>query len=228
MKGIVLVVDDDRKLVELIKLYLSKDGYGVLVAYDGREALKLAQNKQPDLIVLDLMLPGIDGLEVCRILRQESQVPIIMLTAKTTEQDKITGLDIGADDYLTKPFSPGELLARIRAVLRRVKVEGEAPEKIAFGKLKIDFSRHEVLVGGRAVNLTPTEFRLLEVMVRDPGRVFTRLQLIHAALGYDFEGFERTIDVHIKNLRKKMEPDPRNPRYIKTIFGVGYKFDPEG
>jgi DNA-binding response OmpR family regulator len=198
------------------------------VAYDGREALKLAQNKQPDLIVLDLMLPGIDGLEVCRILRQESQVPIIMLTAKTTEQDKITGLDIGADDYLTKPFSPGELLARIRAVLRRVKVEGEAPEKIAFGKLKIDFSRHEVLVGGRAVNLTPTEFRLLEVMVRDPGRVFTRLQLIHAALGYDFEGFERTIDVHIKNLRKKMEPDPRNPRYIKTIFGVGYKFDPEG
>lgn len=222
------MVDDDRKLVELIKLYLEKDGYRVLAANDGQEALVLARSKRPDLIILDLMLPRVDGLDVCRILREEEEleIPIIMLTAKTTEPDRIYGLDLGADDYVTKPFSPGELLARVRAVLRRAKGE-EGPEELTFGELKIDFRRHEVLIGDKAVNLTPTEFRLLEVLARQPGRAFTRLQLVHAALGYDFEGFERTIDTHVKNLRKKIEPDPRNPCYIKTVFGVGYKFTPE-
>jgi len=224
MKRAVLVVDDDRKLVELVKLYLEKDGYRVLAAYDGQEALKLARNKRPDLIILDLMLPQVDGLDVCHILRQESKIPIIMLTAKTTEQDKIIGLDLGADDYVTKPFSPRELLARVRAVLRRVEGE-KGPQELVFGELKIDFSRHEVLVNDKIANLTPTEFKLLEVLAKEPKRVFTRLQLIHAALGYDFEGFERTIDAHIKNLRKKIEPNPQVPSYIKTVYGVGYKFD---
>jgi len=224
MKRAVLVVDDDRKLVELVKLYLEKDGYRVLAAYDGQEALKLARNKRPDLIILDLMLPQVDGLDVCNILRQESKIPIIMLTAKTTEQDKIIGLDLGADDYVTKPFSPRELLARVRAVLRRVEGE-KGPQELVFGELKIDFSRHEVLVNDKIANLTPTEFKLLEVLAKEPKRVFTRLQLIHAALGYGFEGFERTIDAHIKNLRKKIEPNPQVPSYIKTVYGVGYKFD---
>lgn len=228
MKRSILVVDDDRKLVELIKLYLEKDGYRVLAAYDGQEALVLARSKRPDLIILDLMLPQVDGLDVCHILRheQELKVPIIMLTAKTTEQDKITGLDLGADDYVTKPFSPGELLARVRAVLRRNE-GGEGPEELEIGELNIDFRSHEVSVRGKAAQLTPTEFKLLETLTRQSGRAFTRLQLIHAALGYDFEGFERTIDTHVKNLRKKIEPDPGNPRYIKTVFGVGYKFTAE-
>ncbi len=226
MRRTILVVDDDQKLVELIKLYLERDGYRVLTAYDGREALELARSKCPNLIILDLMLPGVDGLDVCEILRRESKVPIIMLTARATEQDRITGLDLGADDYITKPFSLGELLARVRAVLRRAEGE-EGPEELAFTGLKIDFRRHEVLRGERPVSLTPTEFKLLAALAREPGRVFTRVQLIHAALGYDFKGFERTIDTHIKNLRKKLEPDPRNPRYIKTVFGIGYKFAPE-
>lgn len=226
MRRTILVVDDDRKLVELVKLYLERDGYRVLTAYDGREALELARSRRPNLIILDLMLPEVDGLDVCEILRRESKVPIIMLTAKTTEQDRITGLDLGADDYITKPFSLGELLARVRAVLRRAEGE-EGPEELAFGGLRIDLRRHEVLLNGKPVNLTPTEFKLLEAMAREPGRAFTRVQLIHAALGYDFEGFERTIDTHIKNLRKKLESDPRNPCYIKTVFGVGYKFVPE-
>jgi two-component system alkaline phosphatase synthesis response regulator PhoP len=228
MKRNILVVDDDQKLVELIKLYLEKDGYRVLTAYDGQEALEVARSKRPDLIILDLMLPQVDGLDVCRTLREEEEleIPIIMLTAKTMEQDRIYGLDLGADDYVTKPFSFGELLARVRAVLRRAEGE-EGPEELSFGTLTIDFRSHEVSIGGEAAQLTPTEFKLLETLVRQPGRAFTRLQLIHAALGYDFEGFERTIDTHIKNLRKKVESDPRNPRYIRTIFGVGYKFAPE-
>jgi len=225
MKRSILVVDDDKKLVELVKLYLEKDGYRVLTAYDGQEALELARSKRPSLIILDLMLPKVDGLDVCEILRRESKVPIIMLTAKTTEQDRITGLDLGADDYVTKPFSLGELLARVRAVLRRVEGEG-GPEELSFGELAIDFRRHEVLLQGRVVSLTPTEFRLLAALTREPGRAFTRLHLIHEVLGYDFEGFERTIDTHIKNLRKKLESDPRNPRHIKTVFGVGYRFEP--
>ena len=222
----VLVVDDDAKTVELAKLYLNRDGYRVLTAYDGVEALRLARESHPDLIVLDLMLPGIDGLEVCRTLRAESDVPIIMLTARTTEQDRLTGLDLGADDYVTKPFSPRELAARVRVVLRRLPGEmlQRGPAEIRHGDLTVNFRKYEASLAGMPLNLTPIEFKLLGVLVREPGRVFSRGELIERALGYDFEGFDRTIDVHIRNLRRKLEPDPNYPRYIKTVYGVGYKF----
>ncbi|NWF77869.1 MAG: response regulator transcription factor [Chloroflexi bacterium] len=219
----ILVVDDDVKTVELVKLYLERDDYQVLTAYDGIEALRLAREGCPDLIVLDLMLPDIDGLEVCRTLRCESDVPIIMLTAKTTDQDKLTGLDIGADDYVTKPFSPKELVARIRAVLRRLPGE-RGPEEIKVGGLSMDFTKHEAWFASRPLNLTSVEFKILWTLVKEPGRVFTRADLIEQALGYDFEGFDRTIDVHVLNIRRKLEPDPSHPRYIKTVYGVGYKF----
>jgi len=219
----VLVVDDDVKTVELVRLYLDRDGYQVLTAYDGVEALRLARESYPDLIVLDLMLPDIDGLEVCRILRHESDVPIIMLTARTTDQDKLTGLDLGADDYVIKPFSPKELAARVRAVLRRLPGE-RGPEEIKSGELSMNFMQHEAWLAGRPLNLTSVEFKLLGVLAKEPGRVFSRASLIEEALGYDFEGFDRTIDVHILNLRRKLELDPSHPRYIKTVYGVGYKF----
>ena len=219
----VLVVDDDVKTVELVKLYLDRDGYRVLSAYDGVEALRLARESHPDLIVLDLMLPGIDGLELCSMLRDESDVPIIMLTAKTTDQDKLTGLNLGADDYVTKPFSPRELAARVRVILRRLPGE-RGPDEIKHGKLTVNFLRHEASLDGRPLNLTMVEFKLLGVLAKEPGRVFSRAQLIEKALGYDFEGFDRTIDVHILNLRRKLEPDPNHPRYIKTVYGAGYKF----
>ena len=218
----VLVVDDDVKTVELVKLYLNRDGYRVLTAYDGNEALKLARENQPDLIVLDLMLPGINGLEICRILREESDVPIIMLTALTTDDDRLTGLDLGADDYVTKPFSPRELAARVRAVLRRLPGE-RGPEKIEHGALTVNFLKHEASLEGKPLNLTPIEFKVLGALVKEPGRVFSRAQIIEKALGYDFDGFDRTIDVHILKLRRKLEPDPRHPRYIKTVYGAGYK-----
>jgi two-component system alkaline phosphatase synthesis response regulator PhoP len=218
----ILVVDDDTKTVELVKLYLNRDGYRVLTAYDGTEALRLARDSHPDLIVLDLMLPGIDGFEVCRTLRKESDVPIIMLTAKTTDQDKLIGLGLGADDYVTKPFSPRELAARVRAVLRRLPGE-RAPEKIEHGGLSLDFLKHEAFLDGKSLNLTPVEFKLLGVLAKEPGRVFSRGEIIEKALGYDFDGFDRTIDVHILKLRRKLEPDPRHPRYIKTVYGAGYK-----
>jgi len=218
----VLVVDDDVKTVELVKLYLNRDGYRVLTAYDGTEALRLAREGHPDLIVLDLMLPGIDGLEICRTLRGESDVPIIMLTAKTTDQDKLIGLDLGADDYVTKPFSPRELAARVRVVLRRLPGE-RGPDEIKRGELTVNFLRHEASLAGRSLNLTTVEFKLLGVLAKEPGRVFSRVQLIDEALGYDFEGFDRTIDVHILNLRRKLEPDPSHPRYLKTVYGAGYK-----
>jgi len=219
----VLVVDDDVKTVELVKLYLKRDGYQVLTAYDGIEALRLARESSPDLIVLDLMLPDMDGLEVCRILRHESDVPIIMLTAKTTDQDKLTGLGLGADDYVTKPFSPKVLVARVLAVLRRLPRE-RGPEEIKCDELSMNFTKHEAWFTGRPLNLTSVEFRLLGVLAKEPGRVFSRARLIEEAFGYDFEGFDRTIDVHILNLRRKLEPDANHPRYIKTVYGVGYKF----
>jgi len=219
----VLVVDDDVKTVELVKLYLNRDGYRVLTAYDGVEALRLAREGHPDLIVLDLMLPGVDGLEVCRTLRNESDVPIIMLTAMTTDQDKLTGLDLGADDYVTKPFSPRELAARVRAILRRLPGE-RGPAEIKQGKLTVNFLKHEVYLAGKPLNLTPVEFKLLVVLIKELGRVFSRAQIIEKAFGYDFEGFDRTVDVHILNLRRKLEPDPSRPRYIKTVYGAGYKF----
>lgn len=219
----VLVVDDDAKTVELVKLYLNRDGYKVLTAYDGVEALRLARESHPDLIVLDLMLPGIDGLQICRILRGESDVPIIMLTAKTTDQDKLTGLELGADDYVTKPFSPKELAARVRAVLRRLPGE-HGPAEIKQGKLTVDFRKHEAFIAGMLLNLTPVEFKLLGVLTKEPGRVFSRGELIEKALGYDFEGFDRTIDVHILNLRRKLKKvDAKHSIRVETVYGVGYK-----
>jgi DNA-binding response OmpR family regulator len=218
----ILVVDDDVKTVELVNLYLKRDGYRLLTAYDGVEALRLAREGHPDLIVLDLMLPGIDGLEVCRTLRDESDVPIIMLTARTMDEDKLTGLGLGADDYVTKPFSPRELAARIRAVLRRLPGE-RGPDEIKYGQLTVNFVKHEASLASRPLNLTTIEFKLLGVLVKEPGRVFSRAQLIEEALGYDFEGFDRTIDVHILNLRRKLEPNPSHPKYIRTVYGAGYK-----
>jgi two-component system alkaline phosphatase synthesis response regulator PhoP len=219
----VLVVDDDAKTVELVRLYLDRDGYEVLSAYNGIEALRLARESYPDLIVLDLMLPDIDGLEICRTLRRESDVPIIMLTARTTDQDKLAGLDLGADDYVTKPFSPKEVVARVRTVLRRLPGE-RGPEEIKIGELSMNFATHEAWFAGRSLNLTSVEFKLLGLLAKEPDRVFSRTSLIEQGLGYDFEGFDRTIDVHILNLRRKVEPDPSHPRYIRTVYGVGYKF----
>lgn len=218
----VLVVDDDVKTVELVKLYLNRDGYRVITAYNGADALKTAREEHPDLIVLDLMLPGINGLDVCRTLREESDVPIIMLTALTTDDDRLTGLNIGADDYMTKPFSPRELAARVRAVLRRLPGE-RGPEKIQHGDLMVDFLKHEAYIESKPLNLTPIEFKILGALVKEPGRVFSRAQIIEKALGHDFDSFDRTIDVHILKLRRKLEPEPHHPRFIKTIYGAGYK-----
>ena len=225
MNRSILVVDDDRKMVELLRVYLEKDEYQVLVAYDGKQALEIARRLHPALIILDLMLPKVDGMEVCRILRAESRVPIIMLTARTTEGDKLAGLDLGADDYVVKPFSPRELMARMRAVLRRTIDENQSgPSLLSYGDLAVDFFRREVTVYGTSIHLTPKEFRLLELLIRQPGRVFSRLDLLEDAFGYDYAGLERTVDVHIMNLRKKIEPDPDNPRYVQTVYGIGYRF----
>jgi two-component system alkaline phosphatase synthesis response regulator PhoP len=222
----ILVVDDDVKTVELVKIYLNRDGYKVLTAFDGIEALKIARKSHPDLIVLDLMLPGCDGLEICRTLKNESDIPIIMLTARTTEDDKLKGLNLGADDYMTKPFSPRELAARVRVILRRLPEETlhRGPTEIKRGELNLNFLNHEASIAGKALQLTPIEFKLLGVLAREPGRVFSREQLIEMVFGYDFDGFDRTVDVHILNLRRKLEPDPDRPRYIKTVYGAGYKF----
>lgn len=221
----ILIVEDDKKIAATIKLYLERDGYEVFAAYDGREALKEARQKMPALIVLDLMLPQISGLELCRILRNESDAYVIMLTAKTTEQDKLHGLATGADDYVTKPFSPRELVARVRAVLRRQRTE-PAPKlpEIRVKDLVINFERREVFVREQPIKLTRAEFNLLKTFIYAPERVFTRTELVELAFGYDYEGLERTIDTHIMNLRKKIEPDRRQRPLIKTVFGVGYKF----
>ncbi len=221
----VLVVDDEKKVVDLVTLYLKREGYRVLAAYDGLQALELARQKQSDLIILDLMLPGMDGLALCRLLREEgNRLPIIMLTARSLEDDKLIGLDLGADDYVTKPFSPRELMARVRAVLRRVNERREEdPPEIGHGELTVDFARHEVRVRDEPVYLTATEFKLLAAMVKEPGRAFSRQELLDEAFGYDYEGLERTVDVHIMNLRRKIESDPTQPVYIQTVQGVGYK-----
>jgi DNA-binding response OmpR family regulator len=224
MKPKILVVEDDKKMAELIRLYLEKDGYRVQVVHDGGEGLELGRRHTQDLIVLDLMLPTIDGLDIARMLRAESNVPIIMLTARSTEDDKLLGLDVGADDYITKPFSPRELVARVRAVLRRTSLEKDVQEAARFGEMVVDFVRHEARLRGARVHLTPKEFRLLATMAREPGRAFSRLELLEKVFGYDYEGFERTLDVHVMNLRKKIEPDPAQPQYVLTVYGLGYKF----
>jgi DNA-binding response OmpR family regulator len=222
----ILVVDDNRKTVDLIRLYLQKDGYQVLTAYDGRQALDFARQKRPSLIVLDLMLPKIDGLDVCRILQTESDTPIIMLTARSTEDDKLLGLDLGADDYITKPFSPRELVARVRAVLRRSgQSQHKGPSELRAGDLVVDLVRHEVRAQDQSITLTPKEFQLLKTLMQHPGKAFTRLELLECVFGFDYEGLERTVDVHVMNLRKKIEPDPRHPVFVQTVYGVGYKFN---
>jgi len=213
----VLVVDDDPKVCETLDRYLAHAGYATASALDGAKALELVQTFAPDLVVLDLMLPRVGGLEVCRMLRETSAIPVIMLTARTTEHDKLTGLSLGADDYLTKPFSPRELVARVEAVLRRSGPMEKSPRVIA-GALTIDPERCEVTVNGAPVTLTATELRLLIAMARTPGRVFRRDELARLALGDDFEGLERTIDAHIKNLRRKVGAET-----IATVFGIGYK-----
>jgi DNA-binding response OmpR family regulator len=221
----VLVIDDDTKVLEVLKLYLEKDGCEVLTSDSGIGGLRLARETHPDLVVLDILLPELSGFQVCRAIRNESDVPIIMLTGLTTEKDRITGLDLGADDYVPKPFSPRELAARVRAVLRRMPESGleRGLSKINCGGITIDLTGREVLREGIRLNLTPTEFKILVIMAKQPGKVFSRAELINRVFDYDFDSFEHTIDTHITNLRKKLEPEPDQPRYILTVFGVGYK-----
>jgi len=227
----ILVVDDEPRIVQLVRDYLEHGGFTVLVASDGQAALRTARTGRPDLIVLDLGLPGLDGLDVTRALRREGEVPIIMLTARTEETDKLVGLELGADDYLTKPFSPKELVARVRAVLRRAEGLHAPSDVIRVGAdVELDIPRMEARFAGRRVDLTKTEFQLLSTLARQPGRVFTRAQLLDAVKGVAFESYERAIDAHIKNIRRKVEQNPRSPRYVLTVFGVGYRFaePPEG
>jgi DNA-binding response OmpR family regulator len=222
----IVVIDDEPSVQEVVRGYLEKDGYLVYVAGNGRDGLALAERAKPGLIVLDLMLPDVSGEEICREIRTRSDVPILMLTAKASEDERVGGLALGADDYLTKPFSPRELVARVRAVLRRTQgAEMPLVEVLSFdeGALEIDTVQHEVRRDGELVELTPNEYRLLVTLARYPGRVYSRFELINHVQGYDFEGYERTIDAHVKNLRKKIEPDPKHPRYVETVFGVGYR-----
>ena len=226
MSKTILVVDDEAKIVQIARDYLERAGFTVVSAADGPAALAAVRASAPDLIVLDLGLPGLDGLDVTRALRKDSNVPIIMLTARGDESDKLVGLELGADDYITKPFSPKELVARVRTVLRRSDAAGPAGaagEILRAGDLALDLARMQLTRGGSPVELTPSEFQLLAALARQPGRVFTRAQLLDALHGVAFESFERAIDAHIKNIRRKIEPDPRSPRYILSIYGVGYK-----
>jgi two-component system, OmpR family, alkaline phosphatase synthesis response regulator PhoP len=224
MSKTVLVIDDEPKISELCRDYLRAAGYSVLTAADGPLGLALARRERPDLVVLDLMLPGMDGLDVCRELRRESSVPIIMLTARVDETDRLVGLELGADDYLTKPFSPRELVARVRTVLRRVGGASAPAEMIRAGELSLDRTRFKVNLPDREITLTPTEFEILAVMAAQPGRVFSRAQLLTAAHGIAFESYERAIDSHIRNLRRKLQAGSDEPEFIQTVHGIGYKF----
>ena len=224
----ILVVDDEPRIVQLARDYLEHAGFDVITAPDGPSGLAAARTRNPDLIVLDLGLPRMDGLDVARAVRHDFAVPIIMLTARADETDKLVGLELGADDYITKPFSPKELVARVRAVLRRVGGDLAHADLIRVGDVELDVPRMRVTVGGHRVDLTPTEFQLLATLARQPGRIMTRAQLLDAVHGVAFESYERAIDAHVKNIRRKLEPDPRAPRYIETVFGVGYRFaEPE-
>lgn len=222
----ILVVDDDKQLVRLMSSYLEQAAYQVLTAYDGDTALRLIRTERPDLVILDLMLPDRDGWDITRAVRGDERLgrlPIIMLTARVEDTDKIIGLELGADDYITKPFNPREVVARVRAVLRRVTDAPVQQRLLQTGGLVLDPSRHEVSIDGRKIEVTPTEFEVLKLMMENPGHAFTRLELIEKGLGYSYAGMERAIDSHIKNLRKKVEPDPTNPTYIQTVYGVGYR-----
>jgi two-component system alkaline phosphatase synthesis response regulator PhoP len=227
MNELILVVDDEPKIVKLARDYLARGGFQVMTAADGTTALAQARHQRPDLVVLDLNLPGMDGLDVCRALRRESDVPIIMLTARVEEADRLIGLELGADDYIIKPFSPRELVARVRAVLRRVRGGLQPRELLRAGDLEVDLDAHRVTRGGEPIPLTRIEFRLLAVLAQNPGLIFTREQLVERLHGAAYEGFDRSVDSHIKNLRRKLERDPAEPRYVLTVYGVGYRFNDE-
>jgi len=220
----ILVVDDEPQIVQLVRDYLEHGGFKVLVAADGSSALRIVSTLHPDLVVLDLGLPGMDGLDVTRSLRRNGALPIVMLTARADESDKLVGLELGADDYLVKPFSPKELVARVRSVLRRSEAAQAPRDLIRVGELELNLPSLQLTIAGRPVELTQTEFQLLSTMARQPGRVFSRAQLLNAIHGVEVESYERAIDAHVKNLRRKIEPEPHNPRYLLTVFGVGYRF----
>lgn len=224
MSKTVLVADDEERLVSLVRAYLEQEGFHVVTARDGREALFVAREAKPDLIVLDLMMPEMDGYEFLRLHRREQNTPIIVLTAKVEETDRVLGLELGADDYITKPFSPRELVARVRAVLRRSGQTSPRADMLRAGNITLDREAHLVTVGGSVVDLTPSEFDLLSTLMGTPGRAFSRLELLDHIQGAAYEGYERTIDVHVKNLRAKIEEDAHTPRYIETVYGVGYRF----
>ncbi len=225
MGSTVLVVEDDPHTVEVVRLYLQRDGHSVLTAQDGLSGLRLFREGRPDLVVLDLMLPGMDGLQVCRTIRQESDVPIVMLTARVEEEDRVAGLELGADDYVTKPFSLRELAARVRAVLRRTIQDAaeRSPTILTCGEISMDTQMRTVSVGDSPLKLTPTEFRLLAMLLREPGKTFTRDQIIDRVFGYDFDGFDRTVDSHVYSLRRKLDAAAKDRRYIQTVYGVGYR-----
>ena len=222
----ILIVDDERKITEVLQAYLEREGYQTEIAYDGRSAIKLAETELPDLILLDLMLPDIMGDEVCQVIHQKKDIPIIMLTAKVDERDMIAGLQCGADDYIVKPFSPRNVIARVEAVLRRM--ERSQPEILKIGEdyLDVNFQARSIRKNHEELHLTPTEYNIFELLVKSPGRAFTREQIIEFALKDEYDGYDRNVDTYIKYLRQKIEPDPRSPRYIITIYGVGYKFVP--
>lgn len=224
MNELILVVDDEPKIVRLARDYLEQNGFRVLPAGDGTTALSMARQEKPDLVVLDLNLPAMDGLDVCRTLRRESSVPIIMLTARAEETDRLIGLELGADDYIVKPFSPRELVARVRAVLRRTQGEVQTPGLIRSGELEIDLNGHRVTRREEPIKLTRIEFNLLAILVQHPGQTLSRAQLIDRLHGAADGGYDRSIDAHIKNLRRKLEDDPAEPRYVLTIYGIGYQF----
>lgn len=222
----ILLVEDEKSIREAVSAYLEREGYWVTVAQDGAVALEQFAKSRFDLVVLDLMLPKVPGEAVCRAIRDASDVPIIMLTAKGELEDRVKGLELGADDYLVKPFSPRELVARVRALMRRAKVTEEPQrDRLVFGDLEIDVAGHKAFLGGAELDLTASEFKLLTTLSRYPGRVYSRMELVEKVLGYDFEGYERTIDSHVKNLRAKLDDDPRDPTFIYTVHGVGYRFE---
>lgn len=220
----VLIVDDDIKITKLLQSYFEKDNFLTYLAHDGYKALELIREITPDIMILDLMLPGIDGWDICRQVRKENDIPIMMLTARDEEMDRLIGLEIGADDYVSKPFSPREVVARAKAILRRTVRTARAVEPMKIGKLVIDTEGHTIAANGVSIDLTPIEFKIIELLASHSGRVFTRLQIVDQIQGYAFEGYERTIDAHIKNLRRKLEDNPKEPRLIQTVYGVGYKF----
>ena len=227
MASTVLIVEDDPHTVEVVRLYLRRDEHTVLVAFNGKDGLRLAREASPDLVVLDLMLPGMNGLEVCRELRKESDVPVVMLTARVEEEDRVAGFELGADDYVTKPFSPRELAARIRAVLRRTTMDRaeDSEARLTYHEITLDTRQRVASVGDAPLKLTPTEYRLLAMFLKEPGRTFTRDEIIDRAFGYDFDGFDRTVDSHVSGLRRKLDAAAKERRYIQTVYGVGYRLN---